>query len=88
LSDQRNETGGGENETDIDLRPLLSGQKDRDERTKAGLNVGNEEDEPIEPAQAVARRGERRLAAVETFGRRRRIIGNSAAPISIVAETA
>jgi len=52
------------------------------------LHVGNEEDEPIEPAQAVSRRGKRWLATIGTFGRRRMVIGTLAAPILIVAKMA
>jgi hypothetical protein len=52
------------------------------------LHVGNEEDEPIETAQAAPRRRKRRLAPVETFGRRRMVIRTLAAPILIVAKMA
>ena len=55
LPDQRHEAPDRENEADIDLGPFLRGQVDRDEWTKAGLHVGDEEDEPVEPAQAAPR---------------------------------
>ena len=61
LADQRHQAGDGEHEADIDLRPFLRRQIDRDEGAEAGLHVGHEEDEPIEPAQA-ASRGPRRGA--------------------------
>ena len=52
LANERHEAGRGENKADIDLRPFLRGEKDRDERAETGLHVGDEEDEPIEAAQA------------------------------------
>ena len=51
LRDQRDESGRGENKTDVDLRPFLRRQINRDERPETRLHVGDEEDEPIEPAQ-------------------------------------
>ena len=55
LRDQRDEAGHGENKADVDLRPFLRGQIDRDERPETGLHVGDEEDEPVEAAQAASR---------------------------------
>ena len=55
LADQRDEAADGEQEADIDLRPFLLGQVDRDEGTEPGLHVGDGEHEPVEPAQAGAR---------------------------------
>jgi hypothetical protein len=37
------------------LRPFLRRQIDRDERTKAGLDVGKKEDEPVEAVLALRR---------------------------------
>jgi hypothetical protein len=51
LRDQRDESGRGENKTDIALGPFLCRQINRDERPETRLDVGDEEDEPIEPAQ-------------------------------------
>jgi hypothetical protein len=70
LSDQRDETGGRENEADIDLCPLLRGEVDRDERSKAGLHIGDEKYEPIKAAQAARRRRQRRFATVCRLARR------------------
>jgi hypothetical protein len=67
LPDERDETADGENEADIDLRPFLGGQIDRDERAETGLHVGHEEHEPVEPAQAALRR------AAGRFLQRRRL---------------
>ena len=67
LPDQRDETADGENEADIDLRPFLGGQIDRDERAETGLHIGDEEHEPVEPAQAALRR------AAGRFLQRRRL---------------
>ena len=66
LPDQRDETGRRQNEPDIDLGPSLRGEIDRDERSESGLHVGDEENEPIEPAQAPPRR--RRAAARSPAG--------------------
>ena len=52
LADQRDEAGRRKHEADVDLRPLLRREIDRHERTETGLHVGDEEDEPIEAAQA------------------------------------
>ena len=53
---------GRQHQPDVDLGPFLRGEIDRDERTEAGLDVGDEEDEPVEPAKA-APGGMRRLAS-------------------------
>jgi hypothetical protein len=47
LPGQRHEAPDRENEADIDLGPFLGGQVDGDKWTKAGLDIGNEEDKPI-----------------------------------------
>ena len=69
LAEQRHDARRRLHEADIELRPALPGQIDRHERAETGLHVGDEEDEPIEPAQAARRRMQRRLAAFR--GRRR-----------------
>jgi hypothetical protein len=64
-----------EDKADIDLGPFLGGQVDGHKRAKAGLDVGDEEDEPIEPAQATSARTTRRFALYRLLGlvlRRRR----------------
>jgi hypothetical protein len=87
LSDQGDETGGGEHKSDIDLRPFLRGEKDRDERPETGLHVGDKENEPVEAAQAARRRRQRWFAAVRLrAGRRRGLVRDPAALISIVAK--
>jgi hypothetical protein len=43
-----------QNQADVDLRPFLLGQIDRNERTEAGLHIGHEKDEPIKAAQRPA----------------------------------
>jgi hypothetical protein len=64
LSRQADETGHRQNQTDIDLGPFLSGQIDGDEGTESGLNVGDAEDEPVEPAQTSLRWGGRWLVGL------------------------
>ena len=71
LSDQRNEARRRLHEPDIDLGPALRGEINRDERPESGLHVGDEENEPIEPAQAALRRRERRLGPLRAVGRAR-----------------
>jgi hypothetical protein len=71
LRNQGYETGRRKHETNVDLRPFLRGEKNRDERPKAGLYVGNKKDEPIESAQTAARRRERRLDRIGSPGRGR-----------------
>ena len=89
LADQRNEAGGGQDETDVDLRPLLRGEKDRDERPKAGLHIGDEEDKPIKSAQAACRRPQRRLRSAGLLAKKRRGSAcDPVAPISTVAKAA
>ena len=58
LAGQGYEPADREGEADIDLRPFLLGQVDRDERPESGLRVGEKEDEPVEAAPA--RDGRRR----------------------------
>jgi hypothetical protein len=55
LQGQRDKPANSEDETDIALGPGVRGQVDGDERPEPGLDVGKEEGEPIEPAQARAR---------------------------------
>jgi hypothetical protein len=55
LTGQGYKTADRKNQTDIALVPGLRRQIDGDERTEAGLNVGQEEGEPIKPAHAAAR---------------------------------
>jgi len=45
-----------QDQADIELRPLMRGQIDRDERTKSGLDVRKEEREPVETARTCLRR--------------------------------
>ena len=52
LAQQAREAADGEDQADVDLRPFLGRQIDREEGTEAGLDVGNEEGEPVEPALA------------------------------------
>src|SRR4029077_580271 len=84
LPDECDEPPDREHETDVHLGPFIGSEVDGDERAKARLNVGNEEGEPIEPAQTFARgprglprldrraRGERRIAfsAIASLGGR------------------
>ena len=87
LRDERHETGRGENKADIDLRPFLGGEEYRDEGAETGLHVGDEEDEPIEAAQAAPRRRQRRLGGVGPLARRWRGRAYATAlPIMTVAE--
>ena len=70
LAEQRHDARRRLHEADIELRPALPGQVDRHERAETGLHVGDEEDEPIEPAQAARRWPQRRLAACRCRRRR------------------
>jgi hypothetical protein len=54
LTGQRHQATCGQDQADVDLRPGMRRQVDRDERTKAGLNVGKKEAEPVESARARA----------------------------------
>ncbi|MHC2369380.1 hypothetical protein ACVIQT_004028 [Bradyrhizobium diazoefficiens] len=65
LPDQGDDAANRQHEADLALRPFLRRQIDRDEGAEAGLHVGEEEDEPVEAAQAPARR------CRKTCGRRR-----------------
>ena len=55
LAQQRDQAGDRQHQADLDLRPFLRRQVDGDERTEAGLHVGDKEDEPVEPLQALPR---------------------------------
>src|SRR5262249_36611668 len=57
LAHKPGDAADGKHEADIDLGPLLRRQVDGQERSEAGLQVGNEEGEPVEPAPACSRGG-------------------------------
>jgi len=57
LTGKRDQSAGSENKTDVELRPLVRGKVNRDERTKAGLDVGQKKGKPIEAAAAAGRSG-------------------------------
>jgi hypothetical protein len=61
---------------------------ERDERSETGLHVGDEEDEPIESAQAARRRMQRRLASFECRWRRQGVAGARVELIHSVANGA
>lgn len=56
LAKQGNNAAHRQDETDLHLRPFLRCQVDRDERSETRLDVGEEEDKPIEASRAGARR--------------------------------
>ncbi len=56
LPEQADDAADRQHKADLDLRPFLRSQIDRNERAEAGLNVGEKEDEPVEAALAFARR--------------------------------
>ena len=56
LSDQADDAADRQHKADLDLGPFLRRQIDRDERPEPGLHIGEKEDEPVEAAQALARR--------------------------------
>src|SRR5581483_10051460 len=68
LPDQPDDAADRQHQADLRLRPLLRGQIHRDERAKTGLHVGEEENEPVEPAQALF--GRVRLAGGTGWDRR------------------
>ena len=63
LSDERDEPADRQHEADVYLGPFIGREIDGDERAKARLHIGNEEGEPIEPAQALARGAGRSLGS-------------------------
>ena len=52
LAQKAGEAADGQDEADVDLRPFLGRQIDRQEGAEARLDVGNEEGEPVEAALA------------------------------------
>jgi len=86
LPGQRHQASDRENEADVDLRPLLRRQVDGDERTKAGLDVGDKENEPVQTAQAARRRRQRRFAATRLRAFRRGLFRDPAVLITTVAK--
>ena len=52
LPDQRDHSAGAQHQADLDLRPRMAREIDRDERPKSGLNVGEKENKPVEAAGA------------------------------------
>jgi hypothetical protein len=55
LADQRDQAPDGEDKADIGLGPCRGRQVDGDERAEAGLQVGDEEDKPVERVTAATR---------------------------------
>src|ERR1700691_3434617 len=89
LADERNETSRRQDEADVDLCPLLRGEKDRDKRAKAGLHIGDEEDEPVKAAQAACGWSQGWLRSSRPLVRRRRGLAcDPVAPILTVAKAA
>src|SRR6516165_920284 len=79
LQRQRGKAAGGENETNVHLRPSMRREVDGDERPKSGLHIGDAEREPIEPAPAATRGGDRWLRGQRPLrGRRRFVAADSA----------
>jgi hypothetical protein len=56
LAGERHQPTGRQNQPDIELRPRVRGQIDRNERTETGLDVGKEKGEPVKAARACPRR--------------------------------
>ena len=84
LADQSDDAADRQHQSDLDLGPFLRRQIDRDERAEAGLDVGKEEDEPVETALALRRavwlgwrrhQGTRRSTGFTGRRRRPRLIG-------------
>src|SRR6202022_1252186 len=53
LPDQSDHAADRQHKTDLDLRPLLRRQINRDEWTETGLNIREKEKKPVEAAQAL-----------------------------------
>ena len=70
LARHRDRPAEAEREADLGLGPSLAREIDRDERAEAGLDIGDEEDEPVEPALAALRCADagRRPRAVTIVG--------------------
>jgi hypothetical protein len=47
LAEQCDQPGRRKHKADIELRPVLRGEIDGDERAEAGLHIGNKENEPV-----------------------------------------
>ncbi len=56
LAGQGDKAARGQDQADIELRPLMGSQIDCNERTKTGLNVRKEEGEPVKTARTRPRR--------------------------------
>src|SRR5262245_14600073 len=56
LPGERHDAADREDQTNIYLRPFLFGQVHRNKWTKAGLDVGDEKDKPVQPPCAAPRR--------------------------------
>src|SRR5262249_28533621 len=56
LPGERHDATDCEDQTNIYLRPFLFGQVDRNKWAEAGLDVGHEEDKPVQPPCAAPRR--------------------------------
>jgi hypothetical protein len=52
LTRERNNAADRQDKPNVGLRPFMHRQEDGDKRAKSGLHIGEEEDEPIETAQA------------------------------------
>src|ERR1700677_4687160 len=63
LTNQADKTAHGEDEADVDLRPLLGRQKYGDKGAKTGLNVRDKENAPVQASAAPRRDGASALSA-------------------------
>ena len=66
LAEQRHDAADRQHETDLDLRPFLRGQIDRDERAEAGLHVGEKKMNQSRPRRLCFDGGRRRSARSST----------------------
>ena len=64
LTHQGNQSADGQDEPDFGLRPILRGQVNRYEWDETGLDIGEEENKPIESALTLARRRRRNIRHV------------------------
>jgi hypothetical protein len=55
LPQQSDEAAHGHEQPDINLRPFLGREENRDKRTESGLDVGDKEDQPIKTAARLSR---------------------------------
>ena len=85
LAGQGDKSARGQDQADVELRPLVGGQIDRNERAQPSLNVGKEEGEPVKTTRTRVRRRTRCCGRrlLQCHQRRKTDVGAAVEPTAV-----